>query len=492
MTDAATLSTPRDAESAGEGGRLVVGRGLFAGPTPEVPDELYVEVLSGRAERRRRHLRVGEYSHVGTNTYYGRFPASYWQRWTTATEVRFEGRTRGAGRLMLRASDTNGVPRTLAVHDTATEDVRLAAPLDRFLDGGGLWIEIVTDDDELVLHDARWTVAAPPVDRGASVVVCTHNRADDCIATLQALTAEHDVLALLDEVVVVDQGTDRIDTREGFADVAARLGDHFRYLPQPNLGGSGGFTRGLYEVVEHGGRPDVDVLFMDDDIRCEPEVVVRLATFGRCVADPTIVGAQMLNLLHPTQVLAGAEYAVLTDLTNGHVSPGAVRRVGRDRPLPRRHQERAGPPGRRGVHRLVVLPHPVRAGAPSGLPAAAVLPVGRRRVLLPGPRPRRPDRDAAGRRGVARGLPVEGLGRLAPVLQPAQRHDHRGAALPVPGPARHRGAGRPARPLPRLDELRPGHHAHRGGGGLPRGPARARRRRCRRGRPHPGAAGGPR
>ena len=176
---------------------------------------------------------MGEYSHVGTNTYYGRFPASYWQRWTTATEVRFEGRTRGAGRLMLRASDTNGVPRTLAVHDTATEDVRLAAPLDRFLDGGGLWIEIVTDDDELVLHDARWTVAAPPVDRGASVVVCTHNRADDCIATLQALTAEHDVLALLDEVVVVDQGTDRIDTREGFADVAARLGDHFRYLPQP-------------------------------------------------------------------------------------------------------------------------------------------------------------------------------------------------------------------------------------------------------------------
>lgn len=259
MTDAATLSTPRDAEPAGEGGRLVVGRGLFAGPVPEVPDELYVEVLRGRAERRRRHLRVGAYSHIGTNTYFGRFPASYWQRWTTATEVRFEGRTRGAGRVMLRASDTNGVPRTLAVHDAAAEDLCLAAPLDRFLDGGGLWIEIVTDDDELVLHDARWTVAAPTVDRGASVVVCTHNRADDCIATLQALTAEHDVTALLDEVVVVDQGTDRIDTREGFADVAARLGDHFRYLPQPNLGGSGGFTRGLYEVVERRTRSGAEL-----------------------------------------------------------------------------------------------------------------------------------------------------------------------------------------------------------------------------------------
>ncbi|MHC1561852.1 glycosyltransferase [Actinomycetospora sp. C-140] len=323
MTDVATLSSPREIEDAGDGARLVVGRGLFSGPVAEVPDELYIEVLRGQAERRRHHVRVGAFSHVGTNTYFGRFPASYWQRWTTATEVRFEGRTRGAGRVMLRASDTNGVPRTLAVHDAQAEDLRLSAPLDRFLDGGGLWIEIVTDDAELVLHDARWTVAAPATDRGASVVVCTHNRADDCIATLQALTAEHDVPALLDEVVVVDQGTDRIDTRDGFADVAARLGDRFRYLPQPNLGGSGGFTRGLYEVVSGAGG-DVDVLFMDDDIRCEPEVVVRLAAFGKCVADPTIVGAQMLNLLHPTQVLAGAEYAVLTDLTNGHVSPGAV------------------------------------------------------------------------------------------------------------------------------------------------------------------------
>jgi galactofuranosylgalactofuranosylrhamnosyl-N-acetylglucosaminyl-diphospho-decaprenol beta-1,5/1,6-galactofuranosyltransferase len=324
MTDVAARSTTRIERPPGEEARLVVARGLFAGPLPEVPEELYAEVLAGRAERRRHHLRVHPDSHVGTNTYFGRFTASYWQRWTAAREVRFEARTRGAGRVLLRASDTNGVPRTLAVHDAGTGEVRLTALLDRFLDGGGIWVEVVTGDEELLVHDARWTVAAPAGDRGTSVVVCTHNRADDCVATLHALTAEPDALGLLDAVVVVDQGTDRIDSREGFAEVEARLGERFRYLPQPNLGGSGGFTRGLYEVVEHGGRPDVDVLFMDDDIRCEPEVVVRLATFGRCVAHPTIVGAQMLNLLHPTQVLAGAEYARLEDLTNGHVVTGAV------------------------------------------------------------------------------------------------------------------------------------------------------------------------
>ena len=330
MTDlrpAPETAEPADVRSGPRPDRLLVQRGLFSGPTVEVPDEMYVEVVEGRAERRRRHVGVGPHSRVSTNTYFGRFPASYWQRWTTATEVRFEGRVSGRGRVMLRASDTNGVPRTVAVHDARTEDVRLTAPLDRFLDGGGLWIEIVTDDADLLLHDVRWTVPVPAGagPRSTSAVICTHNRADDCVATLEALVEERDALAVLDTVLVVDQGSDPVESRAGFAEVAARLGDQLRYLRQPNLGGSGGFTRGLLEVVE-GTAPgrEVDVLFMDDDVRCEPEVVVRLSAFARATSDPTIVGAQMLNLLHPTQVLAGAEYAVLTDLSNGHVSPGAV------------------------------------------------------------------------------------------------------------------------------------------------------------------------
>lgn len=322
MTDVQLASTTPSAYTP-PAGWIVAGRGLYLGPTADTPDELYTEVLRGRAERSRDRIRVGEYSHVSTNTYFGRFPASYWQRWTTAREVCFEGRTSGAGRVMLRASDTNGVPRTVAVHDARTEHVAMTASLDRFLDGGGLWVEVVTDDDELMLHETRWIVRAPERLRTTSIVMCTHNRADDCLATLEALAAEQAVLDLLDGVVVIDQGTDRVETRPAFEAVAARLGHRFRYLTQPNLGGSGGFTRGLFEVVES-GPPEGDILFMDDDIRCEPEVVVRLAAFGQQTSHPTIVGAQMLNLLHPTQVLAGAEYAVLEELTNGHVSPGAV------------------------------------------------------------------------------------------------------------------------------------------------------------------------
>nr|WP_243418104.1 glycosyltransferase [Actinomycetospora cinnamomea] len=285
---------------------------------------MYVEIVRGRAERRRHRLRVGAFSHVSTNTYFGRFSASYWQRWATAREVRFEGRVSGQGRVMLRASDTNGVPRTLSVHDTPGTELALTATLDRFLDGGGLWIEITTDDDELELSEARWTVQAPTDNRRTSMVVCTHNRPGDCLTTLRTVLDDEDALAVLDRILVVDQGSDRVKDQPDFAAVAAELGPRLTYLTQSNLGGAGGFTRGLYELVERGTDPRTDVLLMDDDVRCEPEVVVRLAAFARHTAVPTIVGAQMLNLLHPTQVIAGAEYADLVELANGRIPEGAV------------------------------------------------------------------------------------------------------------------------------------------------------------------------
>lgn len=127
--------------------RLVAQRGLFRGPAPEIPEELYADVVAGRADTERRRLVVGQRSTVSTNTYFGRFPASYWQRWTLVTQVDVETRVSGTGRLLLRASDTNGVPRTVAVHEVAGaegEAVRLSAALDRFVDGGGLWLEVAT------------------------------------------------------------------------------------------------------------------------------------------------------------------------------------------------------------------------------------------------------------------------------------------------------------------------------------------------------------
>ena len=67
--------------------RLIVQRGLFFGPSALVPEDLYSVVIRGGARRERHRVVVDPHSAVGTNTYWGRFHATYWQRWTAVGEV---------------------------------------------------------------------------------------------------------------------------------------------------------------------------------------------------------------------------------------------------------------------------------------------------------------------------------------------------------------------------------------------------------------------
>jgi galactofuranosylgalactofuranosylrhamnosyl-N-acetylglucosaminyl-diphospho-decaprenol beta-1,5/1,6-galactofuranosyltransferase len=64
---------------------------------------------------------------------------------------------------------------------------------------------------------------------------------------------------------------------------------------------------------------------MDDDVMLEPEIIVRLTAFAASTARPTIVGGQMLNLLHPTHLHISAERADPEKLVNGLPIPGTLR-----------------------------------------------------------------------------------------------------------------------------------------------------------------------
>jgi galactofuranosylgalactofuranosylrhamnosyl-N-acetylglucosaminyl-diphospho-decaprenol beta-1,5/1,6-galactofuranosyltransferase len=330
-TDSArAVASPEPERVAAEPtGRLVAQRGLFRGPDPTCPEDLYAQVAVGSAVRERQRLVVHPGSEVSLDTYFGRFPASYWQRWTVVDEVEVDIVVTGSGRVSLIASDEDGETRTLAVRDVHDErggDVRLTAKLDKFLDGGFLWVDLATDDGSLVVERLRWTVAPPERSRQTSVVICTFNRADDCFKTLQSLAADDEALDILDAVYVVDQGTDTVESRDGFGELTNGLGGRLRYLRQPNLGGAGGFGRGMYEVTEQGA--DVNVLLMDDDVLCEPELAIRLTAFANRTTEPTIVGGHRVRRLPP----AGAGQG----------------RAGRPR---RRRPARRGPGLRRGPHR---------------------------------------------------------------------------------------------------------------------------------------------
>jgi galactofuranosylgalactofuranosylrhamnosyl-N-acetylglucosaminyl-diphospho-decaprenol beta-1,5/1,6-galactofuranosyltransferase len=308
--------------------RLVAQRGLFFGPSGIVPEDLYSVVERGTARRERDRVSLTPGSRVSTNTYFGRFHATYWQRWTDIGEVEVSAVATGTGRLRLIASDTNKVWRIAAavdVQDGEATAVRLVGPIDRFVDGGGMWLEITTETGELTVSDVRWTVAAtrpvPPTD----IAITTHNRVDDCLNTLQALARDPEALECIRTVHVADQGSDPIESRERFGEIAAALGERLRYVRQPNLGGAGGFARGMLHATAGAPDADADVLLMDDDVHLEPEIIVRLTAFSASTRHPMIVGGQMLNLLHPGHLHISAEYADPEILLMGLKMPGAMR-----------------------------------------------------------------------------------------------------------------------------------------------------------------------
>lgn len=306
--------------------RLVVQRGTFAGPSSRVSDDLYCSIVNGDAHRRRFDVTLEQGALVHADTYFGRFPASYFQRWTSILEVTVSFDFDGSGEVRLRASDSGGNERTVRTAGLSDSGrLHLTGTLDTFLDGGYLWIEIAASGSRVVVSNVEWTVAAPEVIRPAAVAICTFNRADDCAETVAALASDDGVMAGLDAVFVVDQGTDPVAERVLFTEVRETIGDKLVYIRQPNLGGAGGFTRGIFEITEL--NQHANVILMDDDILCEPETVLRMNAFANVTSEPTLVGAQMLYLMNPLNLHVSGEEADLPKLKAGRWSANSLHDV---------------------------------------------------------------------------------------------------------------------------------------------------------------------
>jgi galactofuranosylgalactofuranosylrhamnosyl-N-acetylglucosaminyl-diphospho-decaprenol beta-1,5/1,6-galactofuranosyltransferase len=231
-------------------------------------------------------------------TYFNAFPASYWRRWTDFSTVRLVARLRGRGNLIVYRSTSKGhVVRadSAPVDSETTQTVELELPLKPFIDGGWYWFDLEAGDAELVLEDAVWGFDTDRTQSGrVTIGITTFNRPDFCVAQLLNLADDPTVLDILDEVVVVDQGTQKVVFHEDFEEAATRLGAKLRVIDQKNLGGSGGFSRAMNEAVSK-GLSDY-VLLLDDDVVCELEGIHRAVAFADLAKTSTLVGGQMFSL----------------------------------------------------------------------------------------------------------------------------------------------------------------------------------------------------
>ena len=261
-----------------------------AEPSMAHPDQL--------ESRERFRVPLGE--RVSFGTYFNAFPASYWRRWTVVPVVTLTVELEGDGAtVIVYRSMANG--RSQRVDSGITEGsggtFTFELTLKPFADGGWYWYDVVAGDEDVVVARATWT-AEVPVDlaqHGTTTVgITTMNRPDFCANLLKQLGEDEDLRPYLDEVIVVEQGKQKVVDSPVYGEAAELLGEQLRVIDQANLGGSGGYARGQLETLRRGTA--TYFMCMDDDVVCEPEGIIRAVTFADLARRPTIVGGHMFSL----------------------------------------------------------------------------------------------------------------------------------------------------------------------------------------------------
>ena len=281
----------------------------------------------------RTSLTVPAGEEVSFQTYFNAFPASYWRRWSQLDSIILALDIDGEANISIYRSKQDGQRISVANHLVSSGHHEFELALKNFEDGGWLWFD-VTAESEATISQAAWCApSAPgpqtmpdgsiiePSEKRVAVGIPTFNRPTDAVAALQALAEDPVVDGIIDFVLMPDQGNQHPADEPGYDEAVAHFGERFREFRQGNLGGSGGYSRIMFEALENTDSPFI--LYMDDDIAIEPDSILRAVQAARYAASPIIVGGQMLNLQERSQLRTTGEQVNRGDFMWG-AAPHAV------------------------------------------------------------------------------------------------------------------------------------------------------------------------
>lgn len=281
----------------------------------------------------RTSLTVPAGEEVSFQTYFNAFPASYWRRWSQLDSIILALDIDGEANISIYRSKQDGQRISVANHLVGSGHHEFELALKNFEDGGWLWFD-VTAESEATISQAAWCApAAPgpqtmrdgstiePSEKRVAVGIPTFNRPTDAVAALQALAEDPVVDEIIDFVLMPDQGNQHPADEPGYDEAVAHFGERYREFRQGNLGGSGGYSRIMFEALENTDSPFI--LYMDDDIAIEPDSILRAVQAARYAASPIIVGGQMLNLQERSQLRTTGEQVNRGDFMWG-AAPHAV------------------------------------------------------------------------------------------------------------------------------------------------------------------------
>jgi glycosyltransferase involved in cell wall biosynthesis len=221
---------------------------------------------------------------ISFDTSFGIFAAGRWRRLTSVDCLSVTVHASGSGRIELVG--VSSVARGVSLREKIVASTGISSSGKTTIEVpdfaktsiGTYFIRVSAEQSDVVVSGGKWTTTTTaPREVRLSLSVTTFNRQDyvkPTVAKVLQLVENVDSLRDRMRILVVD------NARNISFDTAPNA--PITVVQNPNLGGAGGFARGIIHLRDEGW--STHVLLMDDDITLEPEALVRtfaLFTFAR-------------------------------------------------------------------------------------------------------------------------------------------------------------------------------------------------------------------
>ncbi len=240
------------------------------------------------------------------DTYFNCFDETVWRRHTRVGTLTLELHLAGPCRVRLirRTRDRDD----LLLADRRSDGdapLRLEIPaLPHQRATGRLSVRIEALEQKARLRSGAWCGDGEASAIRLMPVICTHQREVAVRDLLTRIGADDDVLHAIAGVVVVDNGGPGAAARLGTSTLPPRLRNLLILVEQENVGGAGGFSRGLLAALDAGA---THAILMDDDVALEPDAILRTARFYALASSDLVIAGHMLDLFKPNRLYeAGA------------------------------------------------------------------------------------------------------------------------------------------------------------------------------------------
>ena len=250
---------------------------------------------------------------ISSNSYFNSFYEQFYAKYTNLESVYYVLELEGDFQVTLYREVYQGEQRELLLSKQFA-GCQLAVPtkvdlpnLTQVQHPGRIYFELTCLSEQGLFKDGIIaTEQAKDREISLGIVTCTFKKEAYVKNTVNAILQDDLLQNKALKVFVVDNG--RTLTADDFTDPRVQL------IANRNVGGSGGFTRGLVEASQEDSY--THFLLMDDDIELDSEAVCRLFSLYEYAKADVAVAGSMLDLLKKNVLYeAGALYGVRPDNT---------------------------------------------------------------------------------------------------------------------------------------------------------------------------------